>query len=855
MTDLTLWEQEYKKLEPFNTPKPVADMTDTWRRDVIARKRVELWRMQQQYGAAAAPCQRLGLRINQIVQQDLALPDAWEDNHDAATEQLIAGLPVENPYPEGSVEYRLVELTRGKVATRSEGLKTGGRRRMSSARVVDHIIEDIEYHKLHGTFDGWSAEMLERMENTYGDDHPGPDDTDIPTLTEAAPPAKPYSVPHSLIRTVRGYYEANRHKPNKGISWLRVLIAFGAEHSTAHLPYTAAEARASEKIWPGWAPFRDALEQLEMAQAAKSDDAPSDPDPEVADVKLPKVFRDLKGQSNREHLLDDDRRARIEAETALIHSLPQWTDHEAGEYYKSNGHALPYTPQCANPMTQSVYGQPNGVRGLSKTGKPDDTEIIALLKLTDYEWKNRARHVKDGLCDVEIIEHPEFGWKFAAYKWGRTPGGGVNLGILSDELVAEIQGADSTAEASKEYTSLDDWIEARDNQPLVAPAHKRRFLEWLQVEREMAAKINGAGHPVVKHDVFGKLIEAVKADTTDNVSDLQVTYDNFKSWLDGNFAQEQPDGSMKMGNEEKDKSGSTDWDAELKVKQSQDDTLVWYGIIKQSDIDSDIYHCIGGPSYDDAVLHNAFTTPVGKALSPQQKATGEPVRVSDTKTWAVIYRTKPVKRRVGDIVDELGALEDWVIVQAAGKVYNPMFPYNGVYVTDTRTGCSINYDQVARRRDELTAENVRYRLSRNPKLGAQISWLALEYSGFLCSLPNNKETKTRMVPAEEVRQLIIDGYDVLTPAQYADNQRTLRSRDDKFAAFNLFVQSAPDGRYLGVCPEQSDPTGPWAYDKELFDAIKGDSSQARTVVVPDDIADAIERGDWATVARLAGERA
>ena len=583
MNDLTLWEQEYKKLEPYNTPRPINDLTDTWRRDVIARKRVELWRMQQQYGATAAPCQRLGLRIDQVVRQDLDLPDAWEDNHDAATEQLIASLPAENPYKEGSVEYRLVELAQGKMATGSEGMRDGSRRQAASQRVVDRIIEDIELHKALGTFDDWAAETLEQMEQTYG--------------AEVAP--APYRVPPALIRMVRGYYQANRNKPTKGINWWRVLIAFGAETSTAHLPYTAAEARESEKIWSGWAPVREALEKLE------ADSAPDIP--------------------------------------TLAEAAPE-------------------------------------------TGQ------------------------------------------------------------------------------------------AHDNQPLVAPAHKLRFLKWLQVEREMAAKINGAGHPVVKRDVFGKLIEYVEQDVPDNRGDLQVQYDNFKSWLNGDVAQEQPDGSMKMGDE-----------TEL--------------------------------------------TPEEKAYKAEQDAYA--AEVAEFQKWR----------------DETGSkmkFDDW-----KWQKTNTTFSYNGVYVTDKRNGCSINYDKVSQRRYELTPENVRYRLSKPPNGAPIISWLALNYEGCLCHLPNNTETETRMVPAEEVRQLIIDGYNVLTQEQYAYNQRVMHSRADKFAAFNLFVQTAPDGRYLGVCPTQGDPSGPWTVDRALFDAIKGDSSQARTVVAPDDIADAIERGDWASVARLA----
>ena len=69
-----------------------------------------------------------------------------------------------------------------------------------------------------------------------------------------------------LVETVRGYYELNRNRADRGYgeNWLRVLIAFRAETHATLMPYTAAEARASERKWPGWRPVREELERLEV---------------------------------------------------------------------------------------------------------------------------------------------------------------------------------------------------------------------------------------------------------------------------------------------------------------------------------------------------------------------------------------------------------------------------------------------------------------------------------------------------------------------------------------------------------------------------------------------------------------
>ena len=161
-------------------------------------------------------------------------------------------------------------------------------------------------------------------------------------------------------------------------------------------------------------------------------DTTTEVDSSIGGEGLLKVITGLKGQTIRTHLLnekDRDRKKLIKEEVKLLHSLPHWTDREAGDYYRKNGYGVPYTPQSANPYTQSVFGQPNGVSGISKTGRSNDNEIIALLELTEFEVNNR---IKRG-DDVKRLRHPEYGWWFLAYKWGATPGGGINLGILPEK--------------------------------------------------------------------------------------------------------------------------------------------------------------------------------------------------------------------------------------------------------------------------------------------------------------------------------------------------------------------------------------------------------------------------------------
>ena len=205
--------------------------------------------------------------------------------------------------------------------------------------------------------------------------------------------------------------------------------------------------------------------------------------------------------------------------------------------------------------------------------------------------------------------------------------------------------------------------------------------------------------------------------------------------------------------------------------------------------------------------------------------------------------------------DAQQGFDEWRRLQSPNGA---LFPFNGTYVEDTRTGCFIAYDQVARRRDELTADNVRYRLSRHPDGMVQISWLALNYEGCLCLLPHNTETETRMVPAEEVPDLIWAGWRILTHKEYCKNQRVMGARDDKFTAFKLWAQHSPDDKPLGICPTQGDSSldgGVWKHNAELFARLHGHAvEEIAPVDAPVGIANAIQAGDWAEVARLAQER-
>ncbi len=94
--------------------------------------------------------------------------------------------------------------------------------------------------------------------NTPPPPPPPPTNTPVPP-----PPKQSYSVPNSLIQTVRDYYDENVAAGRTGNNWLRVLIAFGVETHDELSPMSAAEARERVSRWGGWRPIAEALEQLE----------------------------------------------------------------------------------------------------------------------------------------------------------------------------------------------------------------------------------------------------------------------------------------------------------------------------------------------------------------------------------------------------------------------------------------------------------------------------------------------------------------------------------------------------------------------------------------------------------------
>ncbi len=91
---------------------------------------------------------------------------------------------------------------------------------------------------------------------------------------DAAPSA---CVPEQLLEKVEGYYDHNKARPpGYGVNWFRALVALGARSpdgwtadSRTILPMTAADARAREANWFGWAPVAEALECLEKAVPAE----------------------------------------------------------------------------------------------------------------------------------------------------------------------------------------------------------------------------------------------------------------------------------------------------------------------------------------------------------------------------------------------------------------------------------------------------------------------------------------------------------------------------------------------------------------------------------------------------------
>ncbi|WP_419854057.1 discoidin domain-containing protein [Candidatus Poriferisodalis sp.] len=100
----------------------------------------------------------------------------------------------------------------------------------------------------------------------YPADHPGiqalslVSESERRPLVQSACDADPTS--ETLITLVRGYHDTNKNRAGYDQSWLRVLIAFGAETSDTLGPFTVDEAKEAEKTWNGWTPVLEELERL-----------------------------------------------------------------------------------------------------------------------------------------------------------------------------------------------------------------------------------------------------------------------------------------------------------------------------------------------------------------------------------------------------------------------------------------------------------------------------------------------------------------------------------------------------------------------------------------------------------------
>ncbi len=108
------------------------------------------------------------------------------------------------------------------------------------------------------------------------DDEPTEPQTQTLTDDDIPPPTTCAATSTDLVEKVRGYYELNRSRADRGHgeNWLRVLIAFGAETHATLQPYTSAEAQAGELAWDGWVEVREELERLEGCGGSQQKLAP-----------------------------------------------------------------------------------------------------------------------------------------------------------------------------------------------------------------------------------------------------------------------------------------------------------------------------------------------------------------------------------------------------------------------------------------------------------------------------------------------------------------------------------------------------------------------------------------------------
>ena len=352
----------------------------------------------------------------------------------------------------------------------------------------------------------------------------------------------------------------------------------------------------------------------------------------------------------------------------------------------------------------------------ASTGNPLIDQVLtwaAEQPGTDHEdrWLRAAAGMglDNGHEPMTAREASEHSVRFWAKRWDP-----VARAIRDREI--DFTGGSSTAEAQLEETlkviNARPDVEVRKYNPetetlevlspvtvtqpvfTVAPEYQDGFIEYLQVERGWAEANNGKGHPVVKHDVFGKMIEMVKAG--ESGSDIKNQYDQFLNWMDGKFGQSRADGSIREFQSAEAKAAAAqleqrealrkaipgdnaalaartqeilekaakdaptpadiaaavaagDWHkvAELAKAQAKAQTppdgYVWFGWIRQGSVASGQYICIGDGEYEEAILYLASDFG-GREPRPrlyQQNALNGPCRVRHSHDWNDCRREGP----------------------------------------------------------------------------------------------------------------------------------------------------------------------------------------------------------------------
>lgn len=623
-----------------------------------------------------------------------------------------------------------------------------------------------------------------------------------------------------VVRRVEGYYEANKHRAdrNHGENWLRVLNAFGQYQERGIKPYSAAEARESAKVWRGWEEVALALEGLESTNFEFAHGYDPAGGAYAQDGTDGYVAPDDERWGN-ERQAEDDNASQIASEH--VNRFCEYLERERALVAKECGSQHPAI-KCG---TYEAYIE--DVRSGERVHSQIMFNYEQFLGWLRGEYPQRTADETSLWADGREDDHTAAMGRDAEDDDDHSPPVGPGEPL---EVVSTDHGHDTVGVDQESFNGLPVW-------------NRRMFTEYAEqhpgdsFNRDFSYKWRNEGRPELKHN--GKVV-AYGVSLLNNFAHLPI-------WSEArcDYFFQVEHGQRQWHANWLDFSATVRGILHPRTKEPVALCDVYYGMIEGERKPTHYAETLGKTVVDLKIQI------VGEDAADKAKE----------DAYAEQVRQFQLLRDNGD-PDAQQGFDEWKRENRA------MFPWNGTYVMDARSECFINSDHVARRRDELTAENVRYRLDCDRPDGIrQISWLALNYEGCLCWLPEydrEKTEKTRMVPAEEIPDLIAAGWRVLTPEEYAENQRTKHSRTDRFAAFRLYVQYDSQGIPLGVCPTQSDSTsgGDWQYNRELFAAMQGGPmndpvlvGKAKRQSLQSRLAAAYKRHDWAEVARLAQELA